>query len=64
VVLDATGRRVRDLLHENQAAGTRVIRWDGRDQAGARVPAGVYFVRLEAEGRIRSARLVWIETGR
>jgi hypothetical protein len=39
-IRDATGRRVRELrLSES---GTAV--WDGRDQAGRRLPAGAYFI--------------------
>ena len=63
-VIDASGRRVRDLLRGALPAGTRMIRWDGRDDAGARAAAGVYFVRLEYDGRVSAKRLVWIEPGR
>lgn len=39
-IRDATGRRVRDLrLSES---GNAI--WDGRDQAGRRLPAGAYFI--------------------
>jgi len=63
-VIDASGRRVRDLLRGSLPAGSRMVRWDGRDDAGARAPAGVYFVRLEYDGRVSAKRLVWIEPGR
>jgi hypothetical protein len=45
-VIDATGRRVRvlDALGLPEADGTVV--WDGRDQEGHPVSAGVYFFRL------------------
>ena len=48
-VHDVRGRRVRLLLAERlEGAGT--IRFDGRDDHGARLPAGVYFFRLDLEG--------------
>ena len=31
-------------------AGPQSLRWDGRAASGARVSAGVYFVRLETAG--------------
>jgi len=38
--------------------GTHAVRWEVRDAAGAQVPAGIAFVRLEtAEGR-RTRRLL------
>ena len=54
---DLRGRRVRawDL-----AAGEFIIAWDGRDDRGRRLPAGVYIVRLEHGGSVmtRKATLV------
>jgi glucose/arabinose dehydrogenase len=48
---DLTGRRVRGLLDgAPYPAGAHAEMWDGRDGDGARVPAGVYFVRFEAAG--------------
>jgi hypothetical protein len=51
-VYDATGRRVRTL---GIPAGSERIEWDGRDEAGARVASGVYFLVLDggrAAGRL------------
>jgi hypothetical protein len=39
------------------ASGTHLARWDGRDAAGRPAEAGIYFVRLEAEGLARSGRI-------
>jgi len=56
-VFGVGGRRVRVLRTGVLAGGgVRSLRWDGRDEAGARVPAGVYFVRVksgEVEGATR-----------
>ena len=55
---DAQGRRVRVLAEGVFAAGEQVLTWDGRDDAGRALPSGVYFSRLEAEGRVESSKLV------
>jgi flagellar hook assembly protein FlgD len=34
------------------------VTWDGRDTLGRAVPAGVYFVRVEARGGTAVERLV------
>ncbi|MCB0312536.1 MAG: hypothetical protein KDH84_04605 [Calditrichaeota bacterium] len=39
------------MVNERQAAGSYQVQWDGRDQAGSRVPSGTYFYRLEVNGR-------------
>ena len=48
-VVDVTGRTVRTLLDGLAPAGASRISWDGRDQGGSAVAAGVYFFRLETE---------------
>ena len=57
VIYDAAGRRVRELVHGELSAGPNEARWDGRDQAGRRVAAGVYFLRLRS-GEQASSRSV------
>jgi hypothetical protein len=57
-VFDTTGREVRTLVDGRQQAGEHSVRWDGRDNAGAQVSPGVYFVRLESLGVTESAKMV------
>jgi len=57
-VHDVNGRQVR-LLHQGVAtAGRHSLEWDGRDSAGRRAPAGVYFVRLDTPQSQLRAKLV------
>jgi hypothetical protein len=59
---DLNGRRVRSLIEaELLAAGKHAIPWDGRGDRGDRVGAGVYWARLEAEGRSITKRLVMLK---
>lgn len=58
-VFDVLGRRVRTLLRQSLAAGRHTAAWDGRDEAGTPVPAGLYVARLAADGRaVAAVRLV------
>ena len=52
------GARVRGLVDELLGVGRHVVTWDGRDAAGRPVPAGVYFVRLDAGSHRQNAKLV------
>jgi len=59
-IFDLNGREVRRLADGTFGAGRQSARWDGFDREGARVPAGVYFARLEAgpnAATVRFARL-------
>jgi len=58
LVIDATGRKVADVLDETLAPGTYGASWDGRDRAGAQVRPGVYFVHLDLPGYRSAKRLV------
>ena len=46
-IFDLSGRRVRSLAHGASPAGVHRVQWDGRDEVGNRLEAGVYFARLE-----------------
>lgn len=46
MIVDAGGRRVTTLTPESSKSGRSGYRWDGLDNAGKVVPAGVYFVRV------------------
>ena len=48
VIHDATGRQVRMLMNERLSAGRHHRIWDGTDDHGRSVAAGVYFARLVA----------------
>ncbi len=54
-IFDVTGRRVRVLENRTVTAGRHVLQWDGRDDHGSRVAAGMYFYRLQA-GEFRDIR--------
>lgn len=56
-ILDLQGRRIRELAPGPLARGVTTLRWDGRDQDGARVGSGHYFLRLSSALGTRVARI-------
>ena len=56
-VYDPAGRRVRTLVNAAQPAGTHSVSWDGTDEAGSPVAAGVYFCHLSV-GELTATRRV------
>ncbi|TPW14651.1 MAG: hypothetical protein FD129_1046 [bacterium] len=54
-VFDARGAEVRVLHRGPLAAGTSHFSWDGRNETGSAVPAGIYFVTALA-GETRSSQ--------
>jgi photosystem II stability/assembly factor-like uncharacterized protein len=58
-VYDARGRQVRMLVNQQLPAGEHAARWDGRDDAGRTVAAGVYLARVTASsGETTTAKLM------
>jgi len=62
-IYDVTGRLVRDLsqnlilcIVNNKSS----LDWYGDDSSGRKVPAGVYFVRLEAEGYVEIEKVIFL----
>lgn len=47
-VFDVRGNNIRRLVAGSLAAGDHSVTWDGTDEAGQRVPSGVYFYRLRS----------------
>jgi flagellar hook assembly protein FlgD len=50
-IRDLQGREVQ-RLSLSRVAGSTTIHWDGRGRNGDDVPAGMYFVRVTAPGRV------------
>jgi hypothetical protein len=59
-IYDQQGRHVRTLAGGEHSAGEHTARWDGRDGCGRPVASGLYFARLEVEGRRLTQRFVTV----
>ncbi len=57
-VYDVAGRLVRTLQRGTLTAGAHELEWDGNTDAGRAAEAGLYFVRMTADGREYGTRLV------
>jgi hypothetical protein len=57
-IYDVSGRLVRTLLSGPVASGARDATWNGLDESGRRVGAGVYLLRLETPGARETRRMV------
>ena len=57
-IVDVAGRRVRNWTHVAAAAGAVELSWDLNDDAGRRVPAGVYLASLRTGRQVLSHRVL------
>jgi flagellar hook assembly protein FlgD len=50
-IFNETGQLVRTLVDGERAAGNYSLRWNGRNQAGNAVAAGVYLYQIVVSGQ-------------
>lgn len=55
------GKKVRRLIDGQVTAGHHAARWDGRDDRGSRVSAGIYFYSIQTDRGNRSGRIVLLD---
>jgi hypothetical protein len=60
-IYDASGRLVRTLVDAKEDAGNKTVHWNGKDNNGRAVSAGIYFYRLTAENRTVSEKMVVVK---
>ena len=60
-VFNTHGQLVATLVEGMWSAGTYQTAWDGRDAHGQAVSSGVYIVRLDAEGRQATRKMLLIQ---
>jgi hypothetical protein len=60
-IYNLKGQLVRTLAENDYAKGSHKLTWDGKDNSGNFAGAGVYFSRLEADGKTLSQKMVMIK---
>ena len=60
-IYDVLGKQVRNLFQGKVGPGNHSIYWNGKDQAGAGLPTGVYFYRLESKGRYLFGKMMLLQ---
>lgn len=60
-VYNMAGQRVKTLVNAVQSAGAHTINWDGRDEDGSKVCAGMYFARLQTGDQKDTRKLILVK---
>ncbi len=57
-ILNINGKRVKTLLQNEINVGEQSISWDGRNDSGNKMPAGIYFYRLILDNNIYVNKII------
>lgn len=57
-IFNVVGQKVNDLLNSEKLAGYHQVRWNGRDEFGKKVGAGVYLCRMQAGDFIKTQQMM------
>jgi hypothetical protein len=60
-VYGPSGRHIRSLVDRFESAGEHQARWDGTDDAGRPVPAGVYLYAVQTSGEQATRKMIMVE---
>jgi len=60
-IFDATGRMVRNLDLSSVVSEQSSISWYGDDNAGRKLPAGVYFIQFDTGSHTEAQKVILIE---
>ena len=61
MVFDLAGRLVRTLAGDTQSAGRYVVAWNGRDDRGATLRSGMYFIQVRIGDQAKRVRVTYLK---
>lgn len=60
-IYNTLGQKVRTLVNSTFNAGNHVVNWDGRNDAGVRLPSGIYIYRIKAGNFVAAKKMMMIK---
>ncbi len=60
-IYNLKGQLIRTLVCEAKKTGTHSIVWNGDDQAGKRISSGIYFTRMETNGKTLTNKMLMLK---
>ena len=61
LIYNTTGQVIRVLVDELTLPGQYTVQWDGRDEIGRVMPAGIYIYRIETESFTSTRKLIFMK---
>jgi hypothetical protein len=60
-IYDLVGRLITTLQNSNQTQGWHLVVWNGTNQSGEQLPAGMYFCRIRSDYEVKTSKLMLLK---
>ena len=60
-IYDVKGRKIKNLLYNEQTPGYHSISWDATNQAGELVPAGLYIYSIQTGNNVQTKKMILVK---
>jgi hypothetical protein len=60
-IFNILGQKVKTLVKEFQKKGTKIVKWEGKDEQGKTVPSGIYLYRLMSDQQKTSKQMLLLK---
>ena len=60
-IYDVLGKQIKTLVNQSQDAGNKIAMWDGTDELGRQVSAGVYLYQIQAGEFSQTRKMVLLK---
>ena len=60
-VFNVTGKEIMTLVDKEMLAGSYEVKWNGKDNTGATVTSGVYFVKLSSGNYVETKKMLFLK---
>ncbi|MEC8914773.1 MAG: T9SS type A sorting domain-containing protein, partial [Candidatus Neomarinimicrobiota bacterium] len=61
VIYDLKGSWIKTLINDRQAVGVKTLLWNGKNDAGRPVPAGIYLYTMTSGNIITTRKMVYLK---
>ena len=60
-IFDLRGNVVRNLVNAYQKAGSKLVKWNGKNNDGMQVSAGMYLCRMQIDGLVKTKKMLLLK---
>ena len=61
VIINSIGEDVRSIINKYHHVGEYLIQWDGIDDQGIKMAAGIYFYKIILDGRMKTQKMIYLK---